>query len=165
MKLTTVIPADAHCASPMLAFTIAIAVGGFGARAHPDDDYAHLTAEDADYVAGKAAIDRKDWDVANRLVKSLVRHPENPDLHNYLGFAYRNLKQFDRAFEHYKRAIAIDPRHRGAHEYIGEAYLMVGDLPSAEKHVAALRAICLLPCEELADLEKAVARYRAVAKQ
>ena len=75
-------------------------------------------------MAGKAAIDRKDWDVAaKRLAKSLVRHPENPDLHNYLGFAYRNLKQFDRAFEHYKRAIAIDPRHRGAHEYIGEAYL------------------------------------------
>lgn len=150
----------------VLAFTIAMAVAGSVAHAHPDDDYAHLTADDADYTAGKEAIDRKDWDVAaKRLALSLVRYPENPDLHNYLGFAYRNLKQFDRAFEHYKRAIAIDPRHRGAHEYIGEAYLMVGDLPSAEKHVAALRAICLLPCEELADLEKAVARYRAVAKQ
>ena len=153
-------------AAGTLAFTIAIAVGGFGARAHPDDDYAQLTAEDADYAAGKTAIDRKQWDVAARhLALSAVRHPENPDLHNYLGFAYRNLKQFDKAFEHYKRAIAIDPRHRGAHEYIGEAYLMVGDVPSAEKHVSALRAICLLPCEELAELEKAVARHRAVAKQ
>ena len=37
---------------------------------------------------------------------------------------------------------------------------MVGDVPNAEKHLAALRAICLLPCEELADLEKAIAKYR-----
>jgi hypothetical protein len=36
----------------------------------------------------------------------------------------------------------------------------VGDLPNAEKHLAALRDICLLPCDELADLEKAIAEYR-----
>jgi hypothetical protein len=67
----------------------------------------------------------------------------------------------DLAFEHYKRSIELNPRHRGAHEYIGEAYLLVNDLPSAEKHLAALRSICLLQCEELADLEKAIAAYRS----
>jgi hypothetical protein len=41
---------------------------------------------------------------------------------------------------------------------------MVGDIASAEKHLAALRSICLLPCEELADLEKAVKEYRAKPK-
>lgn len=38
---------------------------------------------------------------------------------------------------------------------------MVGDLASAEKHLAALREICLLPCEELADLEREIREYRA----
>ena len=93
--------------------------------------------------------------------EALVRHPDEADLHSDLGFAYRNLRDLDRAFVHYRRALALDPRHRGAHEYIGEAYLMAGDLASAEKHVAALRAICLLPCEELKDLEEAVGGYRA----
>src|SRR6185437_1797156 len=79
------------------------------------------------------------------------------DQQNDLGYAHRNLRQFDAAFRHYKRAIELEPRHRGAHEYIGEAYLMVGDVPNAERHLAALRAICLLPCEELTDLEKAFA--------
>jgi hypothetical protein len=37
---------------------------------------------------------------------------------------------------------------------------MTGNLAGAEKHLAALREICLRPCEELADLEKAVAEYR-----
>ena len=39
---------------------------------------------------------------------------------------------------------------------------MMGDLARAEKHLDALRAICLLPCDELADLEKAVVAYRTV---
>jgi tetratricopeptide (TPR) repeat protein len=132
--------------------------------ADPGDEYFETVAKDADYVAGREAVERKDWSEATRrLAKAEVRHPENADLHNYLGYAYRNLRQLDRAFEHYRRAIALDPRHRGAHEYIGEAYLMVGDLAGAEKHLAALRDICLLPCEELKDLEEAVGVYR-VAK-
>lgn len=41
----------------------------------------------------------------------------------------------------------LDPRHRGAHEYIGETYLLAGDVNGAEKHLAALKEICLLPCQ------------------
>jgi len=77
---------------------------------------------------------------------------------------HRNLKQMDLAFKYYKRSIALNPRHRGAHEYIGEAYLMMHDLPGAERHLVALRSICLLPCEELADLETAITEYRARRK-
>ena len=153
---------------PLLALVLAVSLvlTAFAApvRADPSDDYAEMLAQDEDYTAGRKAIEGKDWNEAvRRLTRAAVRHPDNADLHNYLGYAHRHLKQFDKAFEHYERAIAIDPRHRGAHEYIGEAYLMVGDLPGAQKHVAALRSICLLPCSELADLEQAVAKYRAAA--
>jgi tetratricopeptide (TPR) repeat protein len=79
-----------------------------------------------------------------------------------LGYSYRNLKQYDLAFKHYQRAIELDPRHRGAHEYIGETYLLTGDLAGAEKHLAALKDICLLPCDELKDLR---ARDRRVSRQ
>jgi Flp pilus assembly protein TadD len=131
------------------------------AQADPADTDPDLAATDADYAAAQKAIAGKQWDEAiARLRKAEVRHPDHADLHNHLGYAYRNLKQFDAAFRHYKRAIELEPRHRGAHEYIGEAYLMVGDVPNAQKHLAALRAICLLPCEELTDLEKAFAKYR-----
>ena len=131
------------------------------ARADPAQTDPDLAAADPDYAAARNAIVARQWEEAiARLRRAEVRHPEHADLHNYLGYAHRNLKQFDIALRHYKRAIELEPRHRGAHEYIGEAYLMVGDLPNAEKHLAALRAICLLPCEELADLEKAFATYR-----
>ena len=119
-------------------------------------------ARDTDYAAGKQAMEKKNWpEAAKRFELAALRDPDNADLQNYLGYSHRNLKQFDLAFRHYKRAIALNPRHRGAHEYIGEAYLMTGDLASAEKHLAALREICLLPCEELGDLEKAIVQYRA----
>lgn len=145
------------------AMALAAALGGapLPASADPSDEYAQAMAEDDDYRAGKAAIDAMRWeDATSRLSRAAVRYPDNADLHNYLGFAFRKLGRMDRAFEHYERALAIDPRHRGAHEYIGEAYLQVGDLAGAEKHLVALQNICLLACEELADLEKAVKRHR-----
>ena len=139
------------------------ALAGFAslAAADPEDSDPDLAKRDQDYAAGKAAAERKDWAAAIQLYQRAERrNPEQADLQNSLGFAYRNLKQYDLAFKHYKRAIEIDPRHRGAHEYIGEAYLMTGDLKSAEVHLVALRKICLLPCEELTDLERAVEKYR-----
>jgi Flp pilus assembly protein TadD len=107
-------------------------------------------------------MENKNWQEAARRFQQAAAHdPDNPDLQNYLGYSYRNLKRFDLAFKYYKRALELDPRHRGAHEYIGETYLMTGDLGNADKHLAVLREICLLSCEELVDLEKAIAGYRA----
>jgi Flp pilus assembly protein TadD len=132
------------------------------AGADPTDTDPDLAARDADYAAGKRAADRHDWAEAARLfTRAEVRHPDQADLHNMLGYSYRHLKQYELAFKHYRRAIEIDPRHRGAHEYIGEAYLLTGDVVGAEKHLQALKGICLLPCEELHDLERAIAQYRA----
>jgi len=144
----------------------ALAIGLAGAfcmvRAEPYETNPSAVEKDEDYAAGKKAIEAKNWSEAvNRLTIAAKRDPESADLQNYLGYAYRNLKQFDAAFAHYKRSIELNPRHRGAHEYIGEAYLMVGDLGGAERHLAALREICLLPCEELTDLEKHVKDYKA----
>jgi Flp pilus assembly protein TadD len=145
----------------LLLATWALAVAPLPAHADPTEMDPDLAAVDQDYAAARKAIVAEQWDEAiARLRKAEARHPDHADLQNYLGYAHRNLKQFDAAFRHYKRAIELEPRHRGAHEYIGEAYLMVGDVRNAEKHLAALRAICLLPCEELADLEKAFANYR-----
>ena len=134
--------------------------------AHADPyEFEDTGARDPDFAAGKVAIEKKDWkEAVRRFQQTALREPDNADVQNFLGFGFRHLGQFDLAFTHYKRAIELNPRHRGAHEYIGEAYLMVNDLPNAEKHLAALREICLLPCEELADLEKAVKRHRAGAR-
>src|SRR5215510_13896452 len=128
--------------------------------ADPADDE-DAAAGDPDYKAGKEALQRKDWPEAiKRFNQAALRAPDNPDVENYLGFAHRNLGQLEPAFKHYKRALELNPRHRGAHEYVGEAYLLVGDLPRAEEHLAALQKICLIPCSEHAELKKQIDVYR-----
>lgn len=144
----------------LIALVLLVAATGSFAEAYEENPTA--VERDVDYAAGKKAIAAKDWsEAAARFKVAARRDPDNADLQNYLGYSYRNLKQFDLAFAYYKRSIELNPRHRGAHEYIGETYLMVGNLPGAEKHLKALRDICLLPCEELADLEKAIREHRA----
>ena len=149
------------CAA-VFTLMVASAVAVLPVAAEPFETIPDAAARDTDYAAGKQAMEKKNWpEAVKRFSQAALRDPENPDLQNYLGYAHRNLGQFDPAFKYYKRALELSPRHRGAHEYIGEAYLLTGDLASAEKHLAALREICLLPCEELGDLEKAIAQYRA----
>jgi len=112
-------------------------------------------------VAGKKAIDEKRWPAAIKALSSAaLRDTRNADIQNYLGFAYRNAGQMNEAFAHYERALKLNPRHRGAHEYLGEAYLIVGKPAQAEAHLKALQAICVLPCEELDDLKAKIDQYR-----
>jgi Flp pilus assembly protein TadD len=142
-----------------LAFLATITLPAY---ADPEETDPDASKRDADYAAGKQAVEAKDWARALESFKRAeVRNPDNADLQNYIGYSHRNLTQNDLAFKHYKRAIELNPRHRGAHEYIGETYLMVGDEANARKHLQALKEICLLPCEELTDLERAVAAYGA----
>jgi Flp pilus assembly protein TadD len=150
----------ARCrAACILAWTLG-ALAPIAAQAEPFESDPAAVTRDEDYAAGKQAMEKKNWPEALRRYQiALKRNPDNADLHNYLGFSYRNAGRMDLAFKHYLRAIELDPRHRGAHEYIGEAYLMVRNLAKAEEHVAALEKICLLPCEELDDLRKKVAEY------
>ena len=66
-----------------------------------------------------------------------------------------------KAFEHYEAALRLQPTHRGAHESIGEAYLMDNKPAEAEKHLAQLEQICGgTGCEEYQDLFKSIAAYK-----
>jgi len=116
---------------------------------------------DPDVVRAEKAIKEKNWDTAIELLnKAVKRDPKNADILNLMGFTERNRGNLDAAFKYYEQALAINPRHRGAHEYIGEAYLMAGDLAKAEEHLAKLDKLCFFPCEEYSDLKAAVATYK-----
>lgn len=113
----------------------------------------------SDYAAGKKAIERKDWARAIvALDKAAAGDPDDADTQNLLGYANRKLGRMDEAFRHYNRALKLNPKHLGAHEYVGEAYLMVGKPEKAREHLAALQKLCT-SCEELGDLQKAIAEY------
>ncbi|MGB5082305.1 MAG: tetratricopeptide repeat protein, partial [Burkholderiales bacterium] len=92
---------------------------------------------DPDYDKGKKALEDKNWTLAiESFGKVASRDPRDADAQNYLGFAWRKAGNLDRAFKHYNEALRIDSGHKGAHEYIGEAYLMLNNVAKAEEHLA-----------------------------
>jgi hypothetical protein len=123
-------------------------------------------ALDPDFAAGKRAIRAGDWETAIKVLTNAgLRDDRNADIQNYLGCAYRRLRQFDPAVRHYRRALALNPRHRSAHEHLGESYLVQGDRAKAKEHLRALEQICLVPCWEYDDLKRAIANYDKVARR
>lgn len=115
----------------------------------------------ADYASAEQAIKSKNWTEAVDLLKrAAVAEPNNADVYNYLGYAERHRGNMDAAFKHYAKALALDPKHRGAHEYVGEAYLLVGNLAKAEEHLAQLDKICFFSCEEYRELKEKIAEYK-----
>src|SRR5258707_306074 len=76
--------------------------------------------------------------------------------YNWLAYAIRKNGNPSAAIPIYQKALAIDPKHKGAHEYIGEAYLMLDDLPHAKEHLKTLDSLCFITCEEFRDLRRAV---------
>ena len=139
----------------------AFVLGSSALWADPAEETPGGSSVSAEYALGRKAVEARDWAGAiEHLSRARVQDDRNPDLETLLGYAYRNAGRFDDAFRHYAEALRLNPRHRGAHEYIGEAYLRVRDLAKAEEHLAELKRICVIPCEESADLERAIALYR-----
>jgi tetratricopeptide (TPR) repeat protein len=112
-------------------------------------------------------IAAKDWPQAQALLQdAIARKPSNADYHSLYAYSIRKGANPDMnlVFKHYNEALRLDPRHRGAHEYLGEAYLMVGNLPKAKEHLSSLDKLCFFPCSEFADLKKAISEYEAKPK-
>jgi len=126
-----------------------------------DADWAQL---EPDFKAGKKALNAGEWNGAiAAFERAALRDPSNADIQNYIGYAHRRLRQLGPAMGHYQQALALNPRHRSAREHLGEAYLVLGEPAKAEKLLAELEDICLIPCEEYEDLKRAIAAYKKLA--
>ncbi len=113
-------------------------------------------------AAARTHIAAKKWvDALTELRR--INDPTSAHWNNLMGYSLRKqgTPDLDGSEKFYREAIRIDAKHRGAHEYLGELFLMKGDLKSAESELAVLDRLCTLPCEEYTDLKKAVERFKA----
>ena len=143
---------------------IAVTSGGKSEQAPPSDD---------DYARGKKAFEQEDWpEVIDHMTRVIEQRPWHDDAHNLLGFAYRKLGDYDRALKAYDRALELNPHHRGALEYLGEAYLELDRPALAKEMLDRLGAECQRiaigasddggwrsDCEEWQELNEAYEAY------
>lgn len=131
--------------------TIAMAAGSSSSSSSPSS-----------YATAEKAVKSGDYKKAAKLLnKEVKRDANNADAWNYLGFSNRKLKNYDASLAAYKKALTIDPKHRGANEYLGELYLQTDKVAKAKTQLATLGKICNSSCEEFDDLKQAIAVYEA----
>jgi tetratricopeptide (TPR) repeat protein len=116
------------------------------------------------YAKGKALVAGKDWANAILALEEADKaQPNNADTNNLLGYSNRKLGKLEVSLAYYKKALAVDPKHLGAHEYLGELYLMMKDPTKAKAELATLSTLCGTKCEQFLDLKKAIAAYKPAA--
>ena len=122
-------------------------------------------AGDPNYARARAMIEARDYRGAQPLLQQVVaNNPRNADAYNLLGFATRKSGNPQGSLQYYTQALQIDPKHLGAHEYIGEAYLQLDRPQEAQQHLARLDSLCTFGCTEYRMLKAAIADYKAGRK-
>jgi tetratricopeptide (TPR) repeat protein len=110
----------------------------------------------------RALIQQERWRDAIAALKE-VNDTGSADWNNLMGYSHRKAKtpDFAAAERYYDEALRLNPKHRGALEYSGELYLMMGDLARAEQRLVQLDKVCTFGCDELKDLRAAIASFKA----
>jgi predicted Zn-dependent protease len=124
--------------------------GGMDSGTPTFDEYA---------VALRLIKHQKYADAIPHLELALADRPHSADILNYLGYTHRMIGDYSSSLDFYKRALAIDPDHKGVHEYLGELYLQMNDMASAQSELTTLASLCPSGCDERDMLTKAIAAY------
>ncbi|MBV7599635.1 tetratricopeptide repeat protein [Aeromonas encheleia] len=101
-------------------------------------------------------VGAQQWQQAEALLRDLRQDAANSaDVWNWSGYVARKSGRLAQAFPYYDKALRLDPEHRGAHEYLGEAYLQNGEPQKAQEQLRILQGLCGR-CEEADDLSAAL---------
>ena len=149
----------------LAAFSFGLTAGAFAAGGGGADQTTTAKPADPNYTRAKAMIEARDYANALPLLQQVVaKDPKNADAYNLMGYATRKSGNPNGSLQYYQQALAIDARHLGAHEYIGEAYLMLDQPAQADQHLARLDSLCVFGCAEYRMLKTAIANYKAGKK-
>ena len=103
---------------------------------------------------GKLEKAKKKYTKAQKLlIKSNEKKPGKADTLNYLGFTTRKLGDFENGEKYYLQGLAIDPKHKGINEYLGELYVATNRIDLANERLQVLKGC---NCEEYEQLKAVI---------
>jgi Flp pilus assembly protein TadD len=103
---------------------------------------------------GKQKKAEKQYEKAQKLlIKSNENEPNNADTLNYLGFTTRKLGNFNLGEKYYLQGLAIEPKHNGINEYLGELYVVTNRMDLAKERLEILKNC---NCEEFDELNEII---------
>lgn len=162
-KLKTMLPQIVAAALLMSVMTMT-PQNSFAAGSSSDDSGSRYGDTSSSTIVGKAqkAINKDDFAAAYAILeKGIGSEPDNADIHNLLGFSARKMGRYDASMRHYQKALALDPKHKGALEYMGELYLTLNQPDEARILLERLDDICWLGCSEERELKAAIEAWEA----
>jgi len=120
-------------------------------------------SEQADpYKQAKSLIDDEKYDKAIPLLQQLIKDKgAYADALNLLGYSYRKSGDQKTALDYYNQALAMQPDHLGANEYLGELYLEMKMPAEAKERLAVLKRACG-SCTEAKELEAAIMKQASM---
>lgn len=118
--------------------------------------------EDLDFTEVQEMIDAGEYEEAIAYLdfEVIEWYPENAEALTLKAYSLRSMGKHEAAMENYNAALASDPTHKGALEYQGELYLMMGDQESAEANLQKLENLCPRGCEAHDILQAAIERFK-----
>ena len=126
------------------------------AAASEEEETETSAAPDA-LQSAKDLIDKENYQAALKsLMATTKKQPDNADAWNLLGYSQRKLGMLPDAATAYEQALTIDPEHKGALEYQGELFLMLGNQAAAKVNHDKLTQLCPDSCPELQQLDNAI---------
>jgi len=100
-------------------------------------------------------------DAIPHLDAALQENPHDADILNYEGYTHRMVGDYTASLDYYNKALAIDPDHKGVHEYLGELYLQTHQPDKAQGELALLTKMCPSGCDEKDTLTESITKYQA----
>ena len=115
----------------------------------------HIKSAKKNEKNGKLEKAKKSYTKAQKLlIKSNQKKPNKADTLNYLGFTTRKLGDFENGEKYYLQGLAINPKHKGINEYLGELYV------ATDRHNLAVERLEVLKdcnCKEYDQLKAVIA--------
>jgi Flp pilus assembly protein TadD len=151
----------------ILLLLVSFNVSGAGTESSNSDSTTTSDQINSLYELAEKHIYNKKYDKSLKLLKKLTKREDlgtrRADIYNLLGFSYRKLEnpELDKSFAAYMMALEIDPEHAGAHEYLGELYLMRDQKNQAMRMLSKLENLVGKNAEEYKDLLQAIENYQS----